>query len=406
MFNGLNKQINNEIGNNAPKELLEALSGVLKEAKGDILSKHEKFLQLSTPADAEIDEVAEDTYLNEVENEYYTTETNLFKYIKSLDVRKQQDSLRDNEVAAQAKLDAEKSKQEALLSSLRNVRTAEAALLETEFTRALQINNSAGKSSVHEIESEMKSLFERVCNTNMKIIEEMKGEDAGNEINWLVKMRQHYQSAMSFVTNFKDTNSKGTVNNAAPIREKGSNLQLQKLPMPSCAGNIRDYPRFKNYFEKYVLPSLENTNAAASFLGSCLKDEPLHLVKNVEDNIKAMCIRLDEVYGNPTKVVDIIMNEIKRLQPIQEDDYHSLISLIDVVERGYMDLSRLRIEQEIANSQTVSIVEEKLPRDVKLAWSKKVVKSGSNIEVGNKISELFKFLQERRRLIEYTNADI
>ena len=176
--------------------------------------------------------------------------------------------------------------------------------------------------------------------------------------------------------------------------------------MPSFAGNIRDYPRFKNDFEKYVLPSLENTNAAAFVLGSCLKDEPLQLVKNVEDNIKAMWNRLDEVYGNPTKVVDIIMNEIKRLQPIQEDDYHSLISLIDVVERGYMDLSRLRIEQEIANSQTVSIVEEKLPRDVKLAWSKKVVKSGSNIEVGNKFSELLKFLQERRRLIEYTNADI
>ena len=404
MFNGLNKRINDAIANNSPKELLESLSGDFKQAKKDILSKHMKFLQLSTPTDVEEEEeAAEDTYLNEIENQYYTTETNMFTYVQSLTERKQQDSILQNEVAAQAKVDAEKAKRETLISSLHNVRSAEVALLQTEFTRALQIDNSTGKSSVHEIEAEMKSLFEKVNSTNMKIIEKMEGEEADVEINWLVKMRMKYQSAMSYVMNFKDANS---TSDAAPVKERGSNLQLQKIPMPSFAGNIRDYPRFKSDFEKYVLPSLKDTNAAAFVLGSCLKDEPLQLVKNVEDNIIAMWNRLDEVYGNPAKVVDIIMNEIKRLQPIQEDDFHSLISLIDVVERGYMDLSRLNIEQEVANSQTVSIVEEKLPRDVKLAWSKKVVKSGSNIKVENKFSELLKFLQERRRLIEYTNAEI
>ena len=57
-------------------------------------------------------------------------------------------------------------------------------------------------------------------------------------------------------------------------------------------------------------------------------------------------------------------------------------------------------------SQTVSLVEEKLPRDVKLSWSKEVIKDGSVVVWENKFSQLLKFLQEQRRLIEYANADI
>ena len=71
-----------------------------------------------------------------------------------------------------------------------------------------------------------------------------------------------------------------------------------------------------------------------------------------------------------------------------------------------MDVTRLDIQQEISNTQTVSIVEEKLPRDVKLAWSKRVIKKGSTIDLDNKFPKLLEFLQERRRLIEYENADI
>ena len=205
------------------------------------------------------------------------------------------------------------------------------------------------KSTVNEIETEMKAQFAKVNSANMKIIQAMKGEDAKEEISWFVGLRTRYQTSMEVITNLKDKNCAKKVDSSAA--NKGCNFQLQKIPMTSFNGDIRDYPSFKNDLLKYVLPCIENTDASSYVLSSCLKGEPLQLVKNVGDDIGAMWRRLDEVYGNPAKVVDIIMNEIKRLEPVAENDYCGLIALIDMVESGYMDLARLQIEGEISNCQ-------------------------------------------------------
>ena len=81
--------------------------------------------------------------------------------------------------------------------------------------------------------------------------------------------------------------------------------------------------------------------------------------------------KLDEKYGKPSKIADVVMYDIKKLRAIREGDGKRFIDLVDIVEKGYRDLLRVGIEQEISNTSTVSIIEEKLPRDIRRKLSER-----------------------------------
>ena len=80
----------------------------------------------------------------------------------------------------------------------------------------------------------------------------MKDGNAETEIAWLIDVRKQYQIAMGIITKLKDMNCKKKVGSFAAPKSKRCNLQLQKIPMPSFSGNIRDYPRFKSDLMKYM----------------------------------------------------------------------------------------------------------------------------------------------------------
>ena len=47
------------------------------------------------------------------------------------------------------------------------------------------------------------------------------------------------------------------------------------------------------------------------------------------------------------------------------------------------DLLRVGIEQEISNTSTVSIMEEKLSKDIRREWSREVNRTNSKVEESN-----------------------
>ena len=88
--------------------------------------------------------------------------------------------------------------------------------------------------------------------------------------------------------------------------------------MPRFEGELREYPQFKNDFQKQVMPHLSRDTAPYT-LRSCLGKEPLARVKSVDD-INEMWKRLDEIYGDPTKVMEAITNDIRRFRFIKEGE--------------------------------------------------------------------------------------
>lgn len=59
---------------------------------------------------------------------------------------------------------------------------------------------------------------------------------------------------------------------------------------------------------------------AAYVLSTCLDGEPARLVKSVDDDTDKMWQRLDKKYGDPAKVADVIIDEIKRFRMLREGE--------------------------------------------------------------------------------------
>ena len=68
---------------------------------------------------------------------------------------------------------------------------------------------------------------------------------------------------------------------------------------------------------------------------------------------------LNEIYGDTSLATNLILNEIKGMQPVKEGDNKVFIELVDTVDMECSDLLVLNIETGISNSQTMSLIEIK-----------------------------------------------
>ena len=57
------------------------------------------------------------------------------------------------------------------------------------------------------------------------------------------------------------------------IKEKTTNLSLEKIKLPKFDGEIREYPQFKRDFQRHVEPTLDKGDVSY-LLQSCLGKEP------------------------------------------------------------------------------------------------------------------------------------
>ena len=81
----------------------------------------------------------------------------------------------------------------------------------------------------------------------------------------------------------------------------------------------------------------------------------LNLVQIIE-TVKNIWQRFDERYGNPSLLVDVIMNEVRNIGVLVDGDSVQFIDFVNKIEKGYTDLQRLGLENEISNSVTVNFL--------------------------------------------------
>ena len=148
-------------------------------------------------------------------------------------------------------------------------------------------------------------------------------------------------------------------------------LKLQPMPLPKFSGDIREYPRFKDDFKAQVVPSISSSQQSY-VLKSCLSGTPLDIVKNVDHSIIEMWKRLDDKYGEPSKIIDVVMYEIKKMKQVKEGDNNKFMQMVETVERAYRDLARLHLHEQVSNASTVSMIEEILPLSIRMKWSEEV----------------------------------
>ena len=106
----------------------------------------------------------------------------------------------------------------------------------------------------------------------------------------------------------------------------GLELKLERMKLPSFSGDLREYPRFKYEFDKFVKPSVKDDDEAIYVLKSCLSKEALAHVKNVDDNLDEMWKRLEDRYGRTSLITRAILADIKQLTRYHMEMETSLLS--------------------------------------------------------------------------------
>ncbi|CAC5404641.1 unnamed protein product [Mytilus coruscus] len=179
-------------------------------------------------------------------------------------------------------------------------------------------------------------------------------------------------------------------------------FRVKKLEAPIFAGSIRDYPSFKVDYERHMLSSYGKDPYA---LKQCLSGEALTVVKGVDNDFEEMFRRLDMKYGRAEKLIDHILNELKRLKKVQEGDNMKFISLVETVEKCWLDLKRMNLEAEMNTATMVSQIEKLLPPIQKREWALRKQKTESK-SIPLSFKEFLNFLLEEKSALEYMESDL
>ena len=142
------------------------------------------------------------------------------------------------------------------------------------------------------------------------------------------------------------------------------NVRLEKLKFQTFDGDIRKYPKFREEFRQHIKPHY-NSEEEAFVLKHYLSPEISSDVENLGNDVEEIWQRLDVRYGDKGKLVDVIMSKFKTLKRPNERP-QEIINMINIVEKAHRHLKMMNKETEINNSTIVSMLEEKLPKEIEV----------------------------------------
>ena len=90
----------------------------------------------------------------------------------------------------------------------------------------------------------------------------------------------------------------------------------------------------------------------------------------------------------------------------ENGDERAILNMINLIERAHRDLVSLGLESEISNSTIVSVIEQRMPWEIKKEWIKVVPGEECDKISKNKFPSLLKLLLQFRERIEYELSDI
>lgn len=278
----------------------------------------------------------------------------------------------------------------------------ERAITKRKFTRKVNLLKEAhARKDPMEV---LRGIYDEVCEQFIqieKINEKLAETIDTKEENYDVLINE----LELYITNVERTKNETRTIIAKVTGEEKSFKEVQKVRMqrltpPRFEGKIRDYPTFCKDYERLMKPVYEDDPYV---LRSCLAGEALEVVQGVDDSFDAMMKRLNARYGNPSRLVQAVLSDIKTLKPVSEGNPGKFMDMVDVIERAYLDLKKLNLSEEMSTVTMVSQIEKLLPSLQKREWTKILQTLDDKKEM---FQELLKYLLEEKQALEYMNDDI
>ena len=146
--------------------------------------------------------------------------------------------------------------------------------------------------------------------------------------------------------------------NVKPKQPNASLMKLEPMKIPTFNGDIRKFPTFKDDIQTIVIPKYGENPCA---LRQCLGEIPALTIRGCEKSYEQMMGKLEEVYGDPRKLVDLVINDIKTLDIISENDNLAFIQMVKTIELCHLDLKKVSLETEMNSITIVSMIEKYCP---------------------------------------------
>ena len=243
------------------------------------------------------------------------------------------------------------------------------------------------------------------CLTDVDEIDAAQGwiEDLLDKFDLLeLKVGKKVQDSNRAKTAQASQSSERSKSQERTYRRSESILKVQKIKPKVFKGDPRKYPDFKEFFTSHIEIQCAPSEKCL-ILRECLSEEISDEVANVGDNYLKMWQRLDEKYGNVDKLVDTILDDIKKLSYAGKSNTE-VIEMINIVEKAKRDLECLGHEQKLCNRTTISIIEGCLTEEMMSEWVKEMTKG--TCTSGQKFFKLLEFLRDWRKRLEYRSASI
>ena len=240
----------------------------------------------------------------------------------------------------------------------------------------------------------------------------LTGEEAEKEEDWIAELCERFEAleadADKNMQRFKkdipqvvSAHIEEISTHSTNAAEKKGGVKLERLKLEKFDGNLRKYPAFKDSFKRYIEPMCPKSQLAF-MIRSHLEEPVKEEVANVEDDHTLLWDRLDAKYGNLRKYTDAVLADLTK---ISKGDSRAALHLINTVEKAYQDLNRIGLQQEMSNSYIISMIEKKLPEEMRMEWIKTVAEKGEiDSEIVFKL--LMEFLRKWRNIIEYDDSAI
>ena len=381
------------------REIIESNYSQLVEAWGLLESKHDLYAMYLTDEEVE----TADNWITEVQESFTEATTMKMSYINDIVVL-------ESRALAEAEHEEARNKEREQIQRIIDEtairrRTAQ-VVFETSCQSVINIleSDKGTISTIQKFQLQLEEAFQECKQTNKELLNLLTKESAESEIRWIHDIQRKYNGIIEKLDVQIDKDEQLKESKQA-IKEKTTNPNLEKITLPKFDGEIREYPQFKRDFQSHVEPTLDKGDVLY-VLRSCLGKEPYETVKSVDDDINKMWKRLDDKYGDPAKVADVIIDGIRQTKIIREGEDKRLVKFVNMLEDGYRDLKRLGLEAEITTTSSVSIIERKLPMDIRREWAKTVSLDASMIDKTNKFPSLLQFLLDQKRAIEYDCATL
>ena len=405
LFTRSNNAVTDAIKYDDDPELVERKMFELTNRYKNVQEIHENYVT-EIEEDQSFDKNTEESWLSEITQAFSTTERMALAYIKTK--KKAEEPVKNEEVQQCSTINTlTESEKFSNLREFEKTELVHEANTANKFMEETRITGPNKQRILKEYSERLEKQLNRCKNAQAQYLTTISAEEMKKELSWTDEIYDIYSEVSTelalHITSDEKSQDKGASGDTQDTQQKLFRLKLQPMPLPKFDGSIRDYPRFKHDFKTQVVPSVAEVQQPY-VLKSCLVGTPLEIVKNVDHSVTDMWKRLDDRYAEPSKVIDVIMNEIKKLPSLGENCIPEFILMVDVVERAFRDLERLGLEGEVSNASTVCSIEEKLPLSERLLWSNKV-----KTDIGfckNKFPDLLEFLLERKDIFEYALSDL